>query len=117
MKPFLLRNRYYIKATAPTKSNIEIENGELTMKNLITASVLALGLLASGAIAGNNESGYCGKGATYDRETLTCVDSFGSKTSEVAAFAVGVSPSYVSNGSIGDFIDETVTQRNERSSR
>lgn len=85
------------------------------MTRLMTASVLALGLLASTAIAGKNESGYCGKNATYDNETLTCIDSFGGQVEDRAGFAVGNAARAVSPGSVGDFIDETVTERNERS--
>jgi hypothetical protein len=83
---------------------------------LIAASVLAIGLLASSAMAGKNESGYCGKGSTYDRDTLTCVDQFGGTVTDNAALSSGYVANKVDARSVGDFIDESVTQRNERSS-
>jgi hypothetical protein len=85
------------------------------MTRLMTASVLAIGLLASTAMAAN-EGGYCAKGSTYDRETLTCVDNFGAKVVDEAGFAVGAAALEVNKASVGDYIDETVSQRNERTS-
>lgn len=82
------------------------------MTRLMTASVLALGLLTSVASA---ENGFCVNGASYDKETLTCVDNRGAKVTEAAGFAVDTSASQVNKGTIGDFIDESVTERNERS--
>jgi hypothetical protein len=87
----------------------------MMLTRLMTASALTLGLLASSAFAANDSNYYCGKGASYDSETLRCVTDLGAEVNDTAGFAVGASAPQVDTGSVGDFIDETVTQRNERS--
>jgi hypothetical protein len=83
--------------------------------HLIAASLLSLGLLASAASAGNSDNGFCGKGTTYDRENLVCVDNTGAPVTETAGIAVAGDGNQIDNRRVGDFIDETVTERNERS--
>jgi hypothetical protein len=88
----------------------------MNIRTLI-ASTIVFGALATGASA---DSGgfYCGKDSTYDRETLTCVDNFGGKVvNENAGISVPSAGAVVDNSEIGDFINESATDRNQRSAR
>ncbi len=86
---------------------------------ILAASVLSLGLLSSVSFAAEGvRFGNCPNGGTYDRDYNVCLDSRGVEITDTAGFNVpGGSAAQVDKRSVGDFIDETKEQRNQRSSK
>jgi hypothetical protein len=74
----------------------------------IAASILALGLLAPAAFAGN---GPAGSEVTNHHGDYVVVDDSASSTKGFSALAAPVAK----RGPVGDFIDETTEESNQRS--
>jgi hypothetical protein len=111
LKPFLQRNRYYIKTTAIVVSGLTIRRMIMTIRTL-AATILALGLLAPvGAMAETNYN--CSTDQTNKSDYLDCKDTVQKSTAQYGAAVVSDS---VKRGPIGDFIDETPAESKQRSS-
>jgi hypothetical protein len=87
----------------------------MNIRTLI-ASTFILGAIGSSAFAAGNGSAYCASGSSYDRESLSCVSFTGAKTAvDNAGFAAQAADTAIKNSNVGDFVNETIEQRNERS--
>lgn len=88
---------------------------------ILSASIFALGLIASAALAEGSSTSTNGRGCPdfpiKGGEFIDCIDGTGSSSINSYGLAVGgearVGPGA---GSIGDFIDETAQEKNQRSS-
>jgi hypothetical protein len=116
MKPFLKCERSYMHGTATCFETLTQKEFIMNIRTLI-ASTFILGAIGSSAFAANNSSFICGAGSTYDRDAVSCVTSKGAQSvTDSAGFTAQASNAVVKKSNIGDFLNETVEQRNERSS-
>jgi hypothetical protein len=88
---------------------------------ILSASIFALGLIASSALAEGSSTSTNGRGCPdfpiKGGDFIDCVDGSANSTSNSYGFAVGTQERVGrSAGSIGDFIDETNQEKNQRSS-
>jgi hypothetical protein len=89
---------------------------------ILSGSIFALGLMASAALAEGSSTSTNGRGCPdfpiKGGEFIDCIDGAGSSTASNYGLAVG-SQAYAgpTAGPIGDFIDETAQEKNQRSSK
>ena len=89
---------------------------------IFAASILALGLLAPAAFAEGSSTSTNGRGCPdfpiKGGDFIDCIDGGSSSSSSDYGLAVGTQERVGRGvGSIGDFIDETAVEKNQRSSQ
>jgi hypothetical protein len=89
-----------------------IKRSNIMFIRTLAASIVAFGLLSPAVFAGDND--YCSTNQAHRSDYPPC--NFGAQSAETQGLAVRAEPSARNRGTIGNFIDETTEERNQRSS-
>lgn len=79
----------------------------------LAASIAALGFLSPAVFAGDND--YCSTIQAHRSDYPPC--NFGAQSAETQGLAIRVAPRAKMRGTVGNFIDETTDERNQRTSK
>ena len=86
---------------------------------IISASVFALGLIASAALAEGSSTSTNGRGCPdfpiKGGDFIDCIDGAAGSSSNTYGLAVGAQERVGVSGPVGDFINETAQEKNQRS--